>query len=638
MNRASENESPGYLGRTDARWSAYPLIRYPLLGGLITVLTFTLQVLLDLPAWMTIPPYIAAIVLGGFHWTREAFEILIEERRVGIGFLMLSALIGSAVLGLWEEAAFLSVLYGAAEGVEEYTYSRTRESIRGLLDLVPKEATVLDEGQERRMPAENISIGDTLLIRPGEALASDGIVLRGRTTVDQSAVTGESIPVIKGVGQEVFAGTINQEGSILVKVTKGFEDNTIARIIHLVEEAQEEKGKAHQFIDRFGKVYSPTVLVIGILLILIPVALGLEISDWVERAVIFLVAAAPCALVMSTPVAIAAGIGRSGRSGVLIKGGVHLENLGKVRTVAFDKTGTITTGDPIVTDIIPLSMDEAKVLQIAASAERLSEHPFARPILDRAGAEGLELLEVSEFQALIGYGVKATVGGEEVFVGQSSIFEEREVSMSDPMIMDRLENEGKTPVLVGSGRQIFGVLALRDEPRAGAKMTMESLQNMGIDVVMLTGDNPAATSNIAAQIGIRDARADLSPEDKIGEVRKLKEKFGVVAMIGDGINDAPALAEATVGIAMGAAGTDAAIQAADVALMSDEISKVPYAISMGRRARRIGMQNIAFSLIVLALLIPSALLGVLGVAAIILFHEASELIAVANGVRAGREP
>lgn len=620
------------------RWSAYPLIRYPLVGGLITVLTFALQVLLDLPAWMTIPPYMAAIVLGGFHWAREAFEILIEERRVGIGFLMLSALIGSAALGLWEEAAFLSVLYGAAEGVEEYTYSRTRESIRGLLDLVPKEATVLDEGQERRIPAENISVGDTLLIRPGEALASDGIVLRGMTTIDQSAVTGESIPVVRDVGQEVFAGTINQEGSILVKVTKGFEDNTIARIIHLVEEAQEEKGRTHQFIDRFGSIYSPIVFIVGILLILIPVALGLDISDWVERAVIFLVAAAPCALVMSTPVAIAAGIGRSGRSGVLIKGGIHLENLGMVRAVAFDKTGTITTGDPVVTDIIPLSMNKAKVLQMAASAERLSEHPFASPILDRAEKEGLELLEVSEFQALIGYGVRATVGNEEVFVGQPSIFEERGVSMPDQAILDRVQNEGKTPVLVGSVGQIFGVLALRDEPRIGAKMTIDDLQRMDIDVVMLTGDNPTAASNIAAQIGIRDARADLSPEEKIGEVRKLKEEFGVVAMIGDGINDAPALAEATVGIAMGAAGTDAAIEAADVALMSDEISKVPYAISMGRRARRIGMQNIVFSLIVLAILIPSALLGVLGVAAVILFHEASEMIAVANGVRAGREP
>jgi heavy metal translocating P-type ATPase len=620
------------------RWSAYPLIRYPLVGGLITVLTFALQVLLDLPAWMTIPPYMVAIVLGGFHWAREAFEILIEERRVGIGFLMLSALIGSAALGLWEEAAFLSVLYGAAEGVEEYTYSRTRESIRGLLDLVPKEATVLDEEQERRIPAENISVGDTLLIRPGEALASDGIVLRGMTTIDQSAVTGESIPVVKDVGQEVFAGTINQEGSILVKVTKGFEDNTIARIIHLVEEAQEEKGRTHQFIDRFGSVYSPIVFIVGILLILIPVALGLDISDWVERAVIFLVAAAPCALVMSTPVAIAAGIGRSGRSGVLIKGGIHLENLGMVRAVAFDKTGTITTGDPVVTDIIPLSMNEAKVLQMAASAERLSEHPFARPILDRAEKEGLKLLEVSEFQALIGYGVRATVGNEEVFVGQPSIFEERGVSMPDQAILDRLQNEGKTPVLVGSDGQIYGVLALRDEPRTGAKMTIDDLQRMDIDVIMLTGDNPTAASNIAAQIGILDARADLSPEEKIEEVRNLKEQFGVVAMIGDGINDAPALAEATVGIAMGAAGTDAAIQAADVALMSDEISKVPYAISMGRRARRIGMQNIVFSLMVLAILIPSALLGVLGVAAVILFHEASEMIAVANGVRAGREP
>lgn len=635
-----ESEDQGSISMKDRRvhWLSYPIIRYPLLGGVVAAITFAFQILTDVPVWTVIPPYMISMVLGGYHWGREAFEVLVEEKRVNIGILMLFALIGSSAVGLWEEAAFLAVLYGAAEGVEEYTYTRTRESIRDLLDLVPRVATVLDGGKERKVPAEELLVGDLVVIRPGEYMVSDGIVVSGRTSIDESPVTGESIPVQKGEGQEVFAGTINQEGSIEVRVTREFKDNTISRIIHLVEEAQEVKGRSQQFIERFGKIYTPIILLIAGLLILVPFLLGWAIDEWVERSVIFLVASAPCALVMSTPVAIAAGIGRSGRSGVLIKGGVHLENLGKVNCVAFDKTGTITTGNPIVTDIVPLSKDKMEILRLAASAERRSQHPFARALLYRARLDEVELLEGSDYISLIGFGVRASIGQDEIFVGQPSIFNEIGTPLPDPQIMDSLEAEGKTAVLVGTRSDVFGVVAFRDEPRPESRSTIEELKELEMAVVMLTGDNKIAASAIAHRVGIDTVKAELTPEDKIDAVRDLKEEYGIVAMVGDGINDAPALAEATVGMAMGAAGTDAAIQASDVALMSDEISKVPYAVRMGRRARVIGRQNIAFSIIVLTILIPSALFGLLSVAMAVIFHEASELIAVANGVRAGREP
>ncbi|NYT11466.1 MAG: cation-translocating P-type ATPase [Methanomassiliicoccales archaeon] len=638
MVTGSEDQRHASPGHKRLEWISYPIIRYPLMGGVIAAVTFTIHLLTDIPSWVTIPPYIVSMLLGGYHWGWEAFEVLIEERRVNIGILMLFALIGSAAVGLWEEAAFLAVLYGAAEGVEEATYTRTRESIRDLLDLVPRTATVLDGGREREVPAEELHVGDIVVILPGEYLVSDGIIVNGRTSINESPVTGESIPVQKGEGQEVFAGTVNQEGSIEVRVTREFEDNTISRIIHLVEEAQEVKGRSQQFIERFGRVYTPLILLIAGLLVVFPFMLGWEIDDWVERSVIFLVASAPCALVMSTPVAIAAGIGRSGRSGVLIKGGVHLENLGKVSCVAFDKTGTITTGYPMVTDVVPISREEREVLQLAASAERRSQHPLARALLERARLDKVELLEGSDHVSLIGFGVRASIGSDEIYVGQPSIFNEMETPLPDPQILDSLEREGKAAVLVGTAKNVLGIIAFRDEPRTDCRSAVEELNVLGIRTVMLTGDNRIAASSIADMVGIDVVRAELTPEQKIEAIRELKEECGIVAMVGDGINDAPALAESSVGIAMGAAGTDAAIQASDVALMSDDISRVPYAVRMGRRARIIGRQNIAFSIIVLAILIPSALLGVLSVATAVIFHEASELIAVANGVRAGRDP
>lgn len=620
----------------EGKWYTHPPMRNALIAGLLTGMAFVLAHLGIIPSPVEIAIYIVAILLGGYHWSREGIEELIEEKEIGIEILMMAATIGSAILGMWDEAAFLVFLYGTAEGLEEYTYAKTRHSIRKLLDLAPREARVLRNGREITIPAEELKVGDIFVVRPGESMPTDGIIIKGSSSINEAPVTGESIPVEKKEGMKVFAATMNQHGYLEVKATATFENNTLSKIIHLVEEAQEQKGKTQIFIERFGKRYSPIVLLSAILLIVIPPLFGMPISEWATRAVVLLVAAAPCALVMSTPVAIAAGIGRAGSTGVLIKGGIHLENLGNIKVVALDKTGTLTKGTPVVTDIFPLNK-EAEVLRLAYSIENLSEHPLARAVVQKAEESGLTPLKAKDFQALTGAGAKAKIDGEDFYIGNPQFFKELGIfDESYSGIIDKFASEGKTVILLGTKTRIYGAIALRDEVRPGTKEIISELHKMGLKVVMLTGDNPQTAKAIANELGIDDFRAGLRPEDKIEAVKELKEKYGDIIMVGDGINDAPALAEATVGIAMGTIGTDAAIEAADVALMADDLSKVPYAISLGKRARRISTQNIIFSLLILAVLIPSALIGIMSVAIAVFVHEASELLAVGNGLRVAR--
>lgn len=378
------------------------------------------------------------------------------------------------------------------------------------------------------------------------------------------------------------------------------------------------------------------VLLSSLLLIAIPALLGASFSEWATRAVVLLVAAAPCALVMSTPVAVAAGIGRAGRSGVLIKGGIHLESLGKIKAVAFDKTGTLTKGKPVVTDVVPLNGDVSQLLALAYGVERFSEHPLAKAIVEKATDSQVEALDATAFNALVGEGAKAEVGGKTIYVGKPALFEDLGLNVRAIPDAERLKNEGKTVILVGTEEAIDGLIAIRDEVRPQARGVIDQLHRMGVKVIMLTGDNEVTARAIAKEVGVEEVRADLKPEDKIKAVEELEKKYGSVAMIGDGINDAPALARATVGIAMGVAGTDAAIEAADIALMADDLYKVVYAINLGKRARRIGLQNIVFSLLILAVLIPSALIGIMTVAIAVVAHEGSELLAVANGLRVAR--
>lgn len=620
----------------EGKWYAHPPMRNALIAGLLTGIAFGLAHLGVIPSLVETALYLVAIALGGYHWAREGIEELIEENEIGIEILMLAATIGSSVLGMLDEAAFLVVLYGAAEGLEEYTYARTRASIRKLLDLAPKEARVIRNGNETIIPAEELVVGDVFAVRPGESIPTDGIIVKGRSSINDAPVTGESIPIEKKEGMNVFAATINQEGALEIKATATFEDNTLAKMVHLVEEAQEQKSKSQLFIETFGRRYSPLVLLSSLLLIAIPPLLGASFSEWATRAVVLLVAAAPCALVMSTPVAIAAGIGRAGRSGVLIKGGVHLENLGKIKAVAFDKTGTLTKGKPAVTDVVALNGDEAQLLALAYSVERFSEHPLAQAIVEKAKDPQMNALESTDFSALVGAGAKAEVGGRTIYIGKPALFEELGLNVQAIPDAERLKNEGKTVILVGTEKSIIGIIAIRDEVRLQARGVIDQLHRMGVKVIMLTGDNKVTARAIAREVGVDEVRADLQPEDKIKAVVALEKKYGAVAMVGDGINDAPALARATVGIAMGTAGTDAAIEAADTALMGDDLTKLVYAINLGKKARKIGLQNIVFSVLILAILIPSALIGIMTVAVAVVAHEGSELLAVANGLRVAR--
>ncbi len=613
-------------------WYTFPPIRNALIGAGFALLTFGLSLFDSLPLLAENGLYAISILFGGFFWAQEGLEELVGEFEINIEILMLAATASAIFLGLWEEAAFLVILYGAAEGVEEYTFARTRSSIRSLLDLAPEEARLIADGNTDMIPARELDIGDEFRVKPGESIPTDGRVIDGRSAVNQAAVTGESTAIDKQEGDQVFAGTVNQEGVLDVEATTTFEDNTLSQMIHLVEEAQEEKGKSQLFIEKFGSVYSPVVLLVALGLIISPFLLGLPIY-WARRAIVFLVTAAPCALVMSTPIAIAAGIGRGGREGVLVKGGIHLENLGKIEAIAFDKTGTLTRGEPVVTDVVAFEGADDDVLRQAASIEQYSEHHLGEAIVDAASERELELSEVSEFSSITGYGAEAQLKDDTIYVGKPGLFERFEVDLEGISDVQTLRNEGKSVVLVGTRDRIMGIIALRDEPRPEARDVISDLHERGVEVLMLTGDNEETARAIASELGIDDVRADLKPEKKVEAVKDLAAKYDVVAMVGDGINDAPALAQATVGIAMGTAGTDAAIEAADIALMADDLTKVTYALALGERAQRISRENIVFSLLVLAAFIPAALLGLIGIAIAVVAHEGSELLAIGNGLR-----
>ncbi|OGP10422.1 MAG: ATPase [Deltaproteobacteria bacterium GWA2_45_12] len=627
MNEIDKKE--GFEGK----WYLHSPMRYVLMAGLLTGIAFGLAHLQIIPLMAESIFYGIAILLGGYHWIWEGIEKVIKEKEIGIEILMMAATIGSVILGMWDEAALLVFLYGAAEGIEEYTYARTRHSIRNLLDLAPKQALLLQNGEEILIPAEQLKVGDLFLVKPGETIATDGIIVKGASSINEAPVTGESMPIEKKEGMKVFAATSNQEGALQIRVTATFEDNTLSKIIHLVEEAQEQKGKAQLFIEKFGKRYSPLVLLSSLLLLVIPYFLGWNFSEWAVRAVVLLVAAAPCALIMSTPVAIAAGIGKAGKSGILIKGGAHLESLGKLKVVAFDKTGTLTQGTPVVTDVLPLKGDEKELLTLALSLERFSQHPLAQAIVSKAQSMKLEAREASDFESLTGSGVRAKIGNQFLYVGKPEFFSDRSYNFQNMIDIERLRDQGKTVILVGDESDIYGLIGIRDEIRSHAKEVIVELHRMGIKTAMLTGDNERTAQVIATELGLDDVRAGLKPEDKTAAISELERQYGPVAMIGDGVNDAPALARASVGIAMGTAGTDAAIEAADVALMADDLRKAVEAIQLGKRARRIGLQNIIFSLAILVILIPAALAGVMGITIAVFTHEFSEILAVLNGLR-----
>jgi Cd2+/Zn2+-exporting ATPase len=591
------------------------------------------------PDAVTLGPYLASAIVGGWFFGREAIEELIFERQVGIELLMTVAAVVAMVMGELAEGAMLAFLYSISEAAEGYTEAKTRSAIRALMDLTPKRALVRRDGREMDIPVEELAVGDVFIVKPGQAMPTDGEVLAGQSSVNQAPVTGESVPAEKAPGDTVFAGTINGEGALDVRATRTVTDNTIARIIELVEDAQEKKGVSQRWIERFGTRYSPLVLLAGALIAVVPpLASGASWSEWITRATVFIVAAAPCALVISIPITLVAALGTAARKGVLIKGGLFVEELARIQVVALDKTGTLTRGEPEVTDVIPAAqaaVDVTTMVRWAAGVERRSQHPLAEAIVRYAEAQQLAPSEPSDFRSLTAAGAVARVDDRTVYVAKPDFFSGTlrvDIPLRDEIA--RLQAEGKTTVLVGDETAVWGLVAIRDGLRSGVPATVNALRGEGIRrIVMLTGDNPRTAHAIAQEVGITDVFAELSPEDKAVKVRELTSSTGHVAMVGDGVNDAPALAEATVGVAMGAAGTDVALETADVALMADDLSKLVEALRLARRNQRVVQQNLALSSVVIAVLVVAAIGGVLSLPAAVFAHEISEFVVIGSGLR-----
>lgn len=579
---------------------------------------------------------LAASAIAGYDITRHAVHAL-RERHLDTDLLMVLAALGAAALGQFAEAALLLFLFSLGHALEERVLDRARDAIRALADLAPKTAIVRRDGAELDLPIGEIQLEEVVVVRPGVRIPVDGEVLTGESSVDQSPVTGESLPVDKSPGEAVYAGSVNGEGALEVRVSKLARDSTLARVVDMVERAQAQKSPTQQGTERFSRVFVPVVLVADVLLIVVPPLFGVPFADSFLRAMTLLVAASPCALALGTPSAILAGIAQAARNGVLIKGGVHLENLGRLRAIAFDKTGTLTRGEPQVTDVLAFgSRQENAVLALAAAAESRSAHPLAQAVVRGAEARGLQLPPVAEAEALTGRGIKAEIEGKWVRIGNRKLFEAEGMVLARSILqpIEALEEQGKTVMLVGEDREILGAIAVADVVRKDALLAVATLARLGLkETIMLTGDNVRAAAHIADQVGLTNYRADLMPEDKLRVIEELVQAYDVAGMVGDGVNDAPALASATVGIAMGGAGTDVALETADVALMADDLGKLPFAVGLGRATLAIIRQNLFISLSVTAILIVLALSGLASIGLAIVFHEGSTLLVVFNALR-----
>lgn len=579
---------------------------------------------------------LVAVVTGGVHPARRAWSAL-RLRSLDMNVLMSIAVIGALAIGEWSEAATVVFLFALAQHLESRSMDRARHAIRALMDLSPPEARVIRDGGEQRVPVSDVLAGERLRIRPGEKIPLDGCVCSGASDVNQAPITGESLPVDKLPGDDVFAGTINGHGTLEVDVTRIVRDTTLSRIIHLVEAAQAERAPAQAFVDRFARVYTPLVMGAAVLIAVVPPLVGWgSAADWIYRALVLLVIACPCALVISTPVAVVSALAAAARRGVLVKGGVHLERLAAVRALAFDKTGTITAGTPHVVDLVALDgRGPREILAIASALDRHSEHPVARAILRHAAAEGVTAAEPRRFLALPGLGAEGEVDGLEAAIGSPRLMERRGL-MTDAtrQLVHEQAREGRTSVLVADSRQVIGLVALADQARSAARDVVELLRAQHISpIVMLTGDACEAARAVAAGVGLDDVRAGLLPQDKVAVLRELREAHGSVAMVGDGINDAPALAAADVGIAMGAVGSDAALETADVALMGDELARLPFAVRLSRATVRNIRTNIALSLLVKVLFLTLAVTGHATLWMAILADTGTSLVVVANGLR-----
>jgi Zn2+/Cd2+-exporting ATPase len=553
--------------------------------------------------------YAGAMAVGGFTLFRKGLQNLFRLK-FDMNTLMTIAVIGAAIIGEWLEGAVVVILFAISEAMERYSMDKARQSITSLMDIAPKEALIRRGDQQMKMNAADVRIGDVMIVKPGEKLAMDGRVLKGNSSVNQAAITGESIPAEKTINDEVFAGTLNEEGLLEVEVTKRAEDTTLAKIIHLVEEAQAERAPTQAFVDRFAKYYTPVIIIIAFLTAVIPpLAMGGAWGDWVYLGLAVLVVGCPCALIVSTPTAIVTAVGNAAKHGVLIKGGIHLEAAGTLRTIAFDKTGTLTEGAPEITDIHTFKKAKNDMLAVAAALEAGSQHPIASAFLKKAVEWDIDhtSFQADHFQSLTGRGLKAELEGVEYHLGSPALFSDLLSKAGDEAAQKiaEMENEGKTVLLLGTKEEILSIFAVADRIRPSAKAAISKLNNLGMETIMLTGDNHRSASAIGKKAGVTSIQAALLPEDKLAIIKELTGKWKNVAMVGDGVNDAPALAASTVGIAMGGAGTDTALETADIALMADDLYQLPYTVKLSRKALRIIKQNISFSfaLKVLALLL-----------------------------------
>lgn len=569
---------------------------------------------------------IAAAVIAGWRIALSAWQAL-RFRVLGIPALVTLAALGAIAIGEYWEAAVVTFLFAFGSYLEARTLDKTRGALRELLELAPQVARVKRGGSEEEIPAAHVKVGNVVIVRPGEKIPVDGQVVTGEATVNQAAITGESVPVEKTVGDKVFGGTINEAGYLEIETEKAGEDTTFARIIALVEAAQQEKPRTQELLERFAHYYTPGIMIISLLTFLIT---GNPVI-----ALTLLVIACPGALVIATPVSIVAGIGNAARHGVLIKGGEHLEKIGRIQTIVLDKTGTLTVGRPELVGLWARSGDEDKMLRLAGAVEKLSEHPLAKPVVAAAESKGL-LPEATSFRVLTGRGVVAEVEGRQVAVGTPRLMAELGITV-DEEATERLQKEearGRTAVLVAEGQEIIGAVFLADTPRPEAYRLVEQLKKSGIrNVVMLTGDNARTAEAIATELNLDEFYAEMLPEDKVNVIKKLRQSGQVVAMVGDGINDAPALATADVGIAMGAAGTDVALETADLVLMADRLDKLPYAISVSRATLGNIKQNVVFAIIVVLALLAGVLGQTIVLASGMLVHEASVLLVIINAMR-----
>jgi Cd2+/Zn2+-exporting ATPase len=579
----------------------------------------------------------AVSIASGVPLTARKAWIALKNAALDINVLMLVAAAGAVALGQWSEGAAVVLLFAVAQMLEAMTLERARNAVRGLIDLAPTEVTLREALGERRVPVEAVSPGAIVIVKPGEKLPLDGVVVEGRTSINQAPVTGESLPADKEPGDEVFAGSINGRGAIDVRVTRFRRDTTLARIIHLVEQAQAQRAPAQTFVERFSKGYTPVVIGLAVwLAVMGPAFMGGDWRTWIYRSLVLLVVSCPCALVISTPVSIVAALAGAARKGVLIKGGAHLERAAQIRCVAFDKTGTLTIGQPEVVEVLPLDgVSTHEIVRLAAAVEQRSEHPIAEAILRYAAAHGVVAESATSVTALTGLGAEGRLDEASILLGNHRLFEERD--LCHPSLHARIEAlaaQGRTPVLVARNGEPIGLIAVSDQPRASARDAVAMLRQQGVEaVVMLTGDSVGTAKSIAATLGLDDYRAELMPEDKVAVVEELRAKYGSVAMVGDGINDAPALAAADVGIAMGAAGSDAALETADVALMSDDLLKLPYALRLSRAALSNIKVNLAISLVLKFAFVAAAVTGVATLWMAILADTGASVIVVANALR-----